>query len=171
MGTGSGTEEGQSLIRTVPAGACPHFHDAASPVRRQWRTGTPCRAGWEPSHSSSPPLKIDGSERDPRLSYSTEMALCLQDLNRDLSLLREGWNHENLNNTDDNRRKPPIDYSPARRCSSGPAEVVVILNPLAEGVDLKTRGWTEREATETHARLKSFEADWEAPGMEAYDVL
>ena len=54
---------------------------------------------------------------------------------------------------------------------SGPAEVVVILNPLAEGVDLKARGWTEREATETQARLKSFEADWEVPGMEAYDVL
>jgi len=25
MGTGSGTEGGQFLIRTVPAGACPHF--------------------------------------------------------------------------------------------------------------------------------------------------
>lgn len=53
----------------------------------------------------------------------------------------------------------------------GPAEVVVILNPLAEGVDLKARGWTEREAAETRARLKSFETDWEAPGMEAYDAL
>jgi len=28
MGTGSGTEGGQSLIRTVPAGASPHSHDA-----------------------------------------------------------------------------------------------------------------------------------------------
>jgi len=27
MGTGSATEGGQSLIRTVPAGVCPHFHD------------------------------------------------------------------------------------------------------------------------------------------------
>lgn len=53
----------------------------------------------------------------------------------------------------------------------GPAEVVVILNPLAAGLDLKARGWTEREAAETRARLKSFEADWEAPGMEAYDAL
>ena len=34
MGTGSGTEGGQSLIRTVPAGACPHFYDA-------WVGGTP----------------------------------------------------------------------------------------------------------------------------------
>jgi len=54
---------------------------------------------------------------------------------------------------------------------SGSAEVVVILNPLAEGVDLKARGWTEREATETQARLNPFEADWEVLGMEAYDVL
>lgn len=54
---------------------------------------------------------------------------------------------------------------------AGPAEVVVILNPLAEGVDLQARGWTEREAAETRARLRSFEADWEAVGMEAYDAL
>jgi hypothetical protein len=53
----------------------------------------------------------------------------------------------------------------------GPAEVVVILNPLAEGLDLKARRWTEAEAAEMRARLKSFEADWEAPGMEAYDAL
>ena len=53
----------------------------------------------------------------------------------------------------------------------GPAEVVVILNSLAEGVDLKARGWTESEAAETRTRLKSFDTDWEAPGMEAYDAL
>lgn len=51
----------------------------------------------------------------------------------------------------------------------GPAEVVVILNSLAEGVQLKARGWTETEAAGTRARLKSFKADWEAAGMEAYD--
>ncbi len=28
MGTGSGTEGGQSLIKTVPTGACLHFHDS-----------------------------------------------------------------------------------------------------------------------------------------------
>ena len=53
----------------------------------------------------------------------------------------------------------------------GPAEVVVILNPLAAGLDLIARGWTEREAAETRARMKSFEADWESPGMEAYDAI
>ena len=53
----------------------------------------------------------------------------------------------------------------------GPAEVVVILNPLGEGLDLKTLGWTEGEAVETRARLRSFETDWEAVGMEAYDAL
>ncbi len=60
---------------TVPAGACPHFHDAASPVRRHWRTGTPYRVGGNPPILLLPPLKIDGSEREPRLSYSTEIAL------------------------------------------------------------------------------------------------
>lgn len=34
MGPGSGTEGGQALIRTVPAGTCSHFHDA-------WVGGTP----------------------------------------------------------------------------------------------------------------------------------
>ena len=53
----------------------------------------------------------------------------------------------------------------------GLAEVVVILNPLAEQLDLKARGWTESEVAETQARLRSFEVDWEAPGMEAYDAL
>lgn len=53
----------------------------------------------------------------------------------------------------------------------GPAEVVVVVNPIPQGVDLIARGWTEAEATDTRARLKSFEADWEAPGMEAYDAL
>lgn len=53
----------------------------------------------------------------------------------------------------------------------GPAEVVVVVNPVPPGVDLVARGWTEAEAADTRARLKSFEADWEAPGMEAYDAL
>ncbi len=72
---GFGTEGGQSLIRTVPAGACPHFHDAASPVRRHWRTGTLCRRCGNPPILLLPPLTIDGSERDQQLSYSTEIAL------------------------------------------------------------------------------------------------
>ena len=32
-------------------------------------------------------------------------------------------------------------------------------------------GWTIEEAIETRARLKSFEEDWDSPGMEAYDKL
>lgn len=59
----------------------------------------------------------------------------------------------------------PEDFPP------GPTEVVVILNPLAEHLDLKARGWTESDAAETRARLKSFETDWKALGMEAYDAL
>ena len=32
-------------------------------------------------------------------------------------------------------------------------------------------GWTPAEALETHLRLRTFEEDWDAPGMEAYDDL
>lgn len=53
----------------------------------------------------------------------------------------------------------------------GPAEVVVVVNPVGPAVDLAGRGWTQAEAADARARLKSFEADWEAPGMDAYDAL
>jgi len=32
-------------------------------------------------------------------------------------------------------------------------------------------GWTNEDVLETRARLKGFEDDWNAPGMEAYDGL
>jgi hypothetical protein len=32
-------------------------------------------------------------------------------------------------------------------------------------------GWSPEEAKETRARLAVLEEDWEAPGMEAYDLL
>lgn len=36
---------------------------------------------------------------------------------------------------------------------------------------LQDLGWTQAEVIETRMRLKSFEEDWEFPGMEAYDEL
>ena len=53
----------------------------------------------------------------------------------------------------------------------GLAEVVVVVNPVASDVDLTARGWTQAEAAAARARLKSFETDWEAPGMDAYDAI
>ena len=32
-------------------------------------------------------------------------------------------------------------------------------------------GWTLQDSVETFARLRTFEEDWAAPGMEAYDEL
>ena len=32
-------------------------------------------------------------------------------------------------------------------------------------------GWTQEEARSIRARLSSFEDDWNAPGMDAYDRL
>ncbi|MBI5193328.1 MAG: hypothetical protein HZA08_07810 [Nitrospirae bacterium] len=53
----------------------------------------------------------------------------------------------------------------------GPVEIVIVIQPMTEGVSLRNLGWTESQANETRARLKSFEEDWNAPGMDAYDVL
>ena len=53
----------------------------------------------------------------------------------------------------------------------GPVEIVVVVQPVTEGISLKNRGWTEPQAVETRARLKSFEEDWDAPGMDGYDAL
>ena len=39
------------------------------------------------------------------------------------------------------------------------------------GVDLRARGFTTEMAAELRQRLLTFEEDWNAPGMEAYDEL
>ena len=36
---------------------------------------------------------------------------------------------------------------------------------------IKEIGWSREEALETRARLATFEEDWNAPGMKAYDEL
>jgi len=54
---------------------------------------------------------------------------------------------------------------------TGPVEMVVVVQPESEGTSLKDRGWTEAGAAETRARLKSFDTDWNASGMEVYDAL
>lgn len=53
----------------------------------------------------------------------------------------------------------------------GPVEMVVVVQSAPEGRSLQDRGITEDQAAETRARLKSFDEDWNAPGMEAYDTL
>ena len=52
------------------------------------------------------------------------------------------------------------------------AEVIVTFIPLEDqGVDLRARGLTTELAIELRQRLLTFEEDWNAPGMEAYDKL
>ena len=52
------------------------------------------------------------------------------------------------------------------------AEVIVTFIPLEDqGVDLRARGLTTELAAELRQRLLTFEEDWNAPGMEAYDKL
>ncbi|HEY7420333.1 MAG TPA: hypothetical protein VH593_34460 [Ktedonobacteraceae bacterium] len=40
-----------------------------------------------------------------------------------------------------------------------------------EGHSIQELGWSEEEASEVRASLQSFEEDWNAPGMNAYDEL
>ncbi len=39
------------------------------------------------------------------------------------------------------------------------------------GLDIRDLHWTAVETLETYLRLKPFEEDWNAPGMEGYDAL
>lgn len=45
------------------------------------------------------------------------------------------------------------------------------LHAPKEALRVSDLHWTEQEALETYFRLRSFEDDWDAPGMEAYDAL
>lgn len=48
--------------------------------------------------------------------------------------------------------------------------VVTFLNPDISGmVDLRARGITKEDAADLKSRLKTFENDWNAEGMELYD--
>lgn len=40
-----------------------------------------------------------------------------------------------------------------------------------QGITLEQAGLTREQAINLRARLKAFEDDWNAPGMEAYDKL
>jgi len=52
------------------------------------------------------------------------------------------------------------------------AEVIVTFISLEDrGVDLRARGFSTELAAELRQRLLTFEEDWDAPGMEAYDKL
>ena len=52
------------------------------------------------------------------------------------------------------------------------AEVIVtFISSEERGVDLRARGFTTEMAAELRQRLLTFEEDWNAPGMEAYDKL
>jgi hypothetical protein len=41
----------------------------------------------------------------------------------------------------------------------------------ARGLSVANLGWSMEEVIETRMRLRVFEEDWDAPGMEAYDAL
>lgn len=50
--------------------------------------------------------------------------------------------------------------------------VITFLNSeKAEAVDLQARGITKKEAQDLKSKLKTFENDWNAEGMELYDKI
>ena len=51
---------------------------------------------------------------------------------------------------------------------AGPLEMVIVTQ---EANTLEALGWTKQQALETRTKLKAFEEDWNAPGMEVYDSL
>ena len=50
----------------------------------------------------------------------------------------------------------------------GPLEMVVVIQAPKTIEEL---GWTKEQAAETRSKLMSFDQDWNAPGMEAYDAF
>ncbi len=49
--------------------------------------------------------------------------------------------------------------------------IAIFLSPAHKAMNLRERGITSEQAAELRARLATFAADWDAPGMEAYDDL
>ncbi len=51
------------------------------------------------------------------------------------------------------------------------AEVIVTFIPNGRSTKLAERGFSPEQIIELRERLATFEEDWNAPGMEAYDNL
>ncbi len=51
------------------------------------------------------------------------------------------------------------------------AEVIVTFLPNGQSIKLGERGFSPEQIIELRERLATFEEDWNAPGMEAYDNL
>ena len=50
-------------------------------------------------------------------------------------------------------------------------DTVVTVPTTVKRILIQNLGWTRIQALETRMRLRTFEEDWDAPGMEGYDDL
>jgi len=50
-------------------------------------------------------------------------------------------------------------------------EAVVTVRTAVNRMLIADLGWSQEQAIETRMRLRTFEEDWDAPGMEGYDEL
>lgn len=50
-------------------------------------------------------------------------------------------------------------------------DAVITVRTAAKRMLIHDLGWSREQALETRLRLRTFEEDWNAPGMESYDEL
>ncbi|MBI5344412.1 MAG: hypothetical protein HZB83_03600 [Deltaproteobacteria bacterium] len=50
-------------------------------------------------------------------------------------------------------------------------DAVVTISTATNRMLISELGWSREQALETRMRLRTFEEDWNAPGMESYDEL
>jgi hypothetical protein len=72
--------------------------------------------------------------------------------------------------------KPSPLLAPGSDAERGTGTAPAMTLPSAAASDgepllVRDLGWSEAEAIDTHFRLRPFEDDWNAPGMDAYDDL
>lgn len=62
-------------------------------------------------------------------------------------------------------------FTPTSRSFYHAGNALTTASSIGKNLCIADLGWTPVEALETHMRLRSFSADWDAPGMEMYDDL
>lgn len=64
-----------------------------------------------------------------------------------------------------------IDFYEKPHMKEGEVIITFLNSGVTEFVDLQAKGITKEQAQDLRSRLKTFENDWNAEGMELYDKL
>lgn len=68
-------------------------------------------------------------------------------------------------------RQQRLLHSDSRWANGGSRWHTNSLSKPRKGRSLQELGWTREQAAATYYKLRSFEEDWSAPGMEDYDEM